>query len=198
MGGTRQRCKHLLQRHMDVVNSSTRQIEPFVGVLHVVGGARVEDVSPRAGMLERPPRADRPRGGERLFTLLDLAGPASPHLYRELREVVAQTYWSTAGSITAALRRAAAAANNHLFRANLHVPPPPGARDASSRLFCAMMTCSSSRLALARRGSFTASPSGVSHAAMTLPHSGLARWPMCVFSTPLLLLMTRCSWPRML
>ena len=108
---------------MDVVNSSTRQIEPFVGVLHVVGGARVEDASLRAGMLERPPRAARRREGERLFILLDLAGAVSPHLYRELREVVARTYWSTTGSITAALRRSAAAANNHLFRANLHAPP---------------------------------------------------------------------------
>ena len=70
-----------------------------------------------------PARAARGREGERLFILLDLAGPASPHLYRELREVVAQTYWVTVGSITAALRQAAAAANRHLFQSNLHSTP---------------------------------------------------------------------------
>jgi hypothetical protein len=37
--------------------------------------------------------------------------------------VVAQTYWSTTGSITAALRQAAAAANRHLFNTNLHSTP---------------------------------------------------------------------------
>jgi hypothetical protein len=107
---------------MDAANHATLQIEPIVGKVHVVGGTRLEDAVPCAASLT-PPRAARGREGERLFVLLDLAGPASPHLYRELREVVVQTYWSTAGSITAALRQAAAAANRYLFRTNLDCAP---------------------------------------------------------------------------
>jgi hypothetical protein len=93
-------------------------------VLRVAGGQRLEDAGPGALALTPPARVARGREGERLFALLDLAGPASPHLYRELREALAQTYWSTTGSITAALRQAAAAANRHLVRANLRAAPP--------------------------------------------------------------------------
>lgn len=109
---------------MNVASSATRQIEPIVGTLRIVSGTRLDDAAPCATALTPPPRAARSREGERLFILLDLSGPASPHLYRELREVVAQTYWSTTGSITAALRQAAAAANRYVFRANLQSTPP--------------------------------------------------------------------------
>lgn len=107
------------------MESATRNPQPAIsiGTLRVAGGTRLEDAAPFATALASPPRASRGREGERLFILLDLTGPASPHLYRELREVVAQTYWSTGGSITAALRQAAAAANRYLFRTNLHSDP---------------------------------------------------------------------------
>ncbi len=107
---------------MSSTNPATRPIEPVVGTLRVAGGARL-DGAPCAVAPTPPPRAARGRAGERLFILLDLPGPASPYLYRELREVVAQTYWSTAGSTTAALRQAAAAASRHLFRSNLRSDP---------------------------------------------------------------------------
>ena len=108
---------------MSPVDSATIQIEPTVGVLYVVDGRRVEDALPCMATLAPPPRAARGRAGDRLFVLLDLVGLASTRLYRELREVVAQTYWATTGSITAGLRQAAAAANRHLFDANLHSAP---------------------------------------------------------------------------
>ncbi|MEA3339661.1 MAG: hypothetical protein U9R15_06815, partial [Chloroflexota bacterium] len=60
----------------------------------------------------------RGRENERFFILLDLDRAASPHLYRELREAAVQAYWSATGSVTAALRKAAAAASRHLFHAN--------------------------------------------------------------------------------
>ncbi|MFQ6101506.1 MAG: hypothetical protein ACE5OS_09785 [Anaerolineae bacterium] len=107
---------------MNSTNPATPQIEPIVGTLRVAGGVRL-DATPCTASLTPPPRAARGREGERLFILLDLTGPASPHLYRELREVVAQTYWSTTGSITAALRQAAAAASRYLFRSNLRSDP---------------------------------------------------------------------------
>lgn len=99
------------------------QFEPIFGALRVVGGVRREDAAPYASLLPSPPRVARGREGDRLFLLLDLSGPASPHLYRELREVVARVYWATEGSITAALREAVTAANRHLFRFNLQAAP---------------------------------------------------------------------------
>ena len=105
------------------VSSTPASIAPIVGALRVAGGVRLEDAGPGCMALAPPPRVARGREGECLFVLLDLVGPASPHLYRELREALAQTYWSTTGSITAALRQAAAAANGHLVRANLRSVP---------------------------------------------------------------------------
>ncbi len=103
---------------MNVSKSSESQTNPAVGTLRVVGGVR-RDAAPCAVVLTPPPRAARERGGEQLFVLLDLTGPAALHLYREMREVVAQEYWFASGSVTAAMRRAAAAANRHLFQFNL-------------------------------------------------------------------------------
>lgn len=108
---------------MNVSRSSDSQTDPAVDTLRVVGGVR-RDAAPCAVMLSPPPRAARGREGERLFVLLDLTGPATPHLYREMREVVTQVYWSTSGSVTAAMRRATAAANRHLFQFNLRAVSP--------------------------------------------------------------------------
>jgi hypothetical protein len=104
---------------MDLVNPDAPAIEPVIGALHVASGVRLEDASPYVAALTAPPRAARGREDEHLFVLLDLTGSASSRLCRELREVVVQTYWSNAGSITSALRRAATAANRHLFQMNL-------------------------------------------------------------------------------
>ncbi|MBN1976450.1 MAG: hypothetical protein JW918_03525 [Anaerolineae bacterium] len=101
-------------------DSANLQTDPVVGALRVAGGAR-RDAAPCAMMVAPPPRAARGREGERLFILLDLTGPVTPHLYREMREVVMQEYWSTRGSVTAAMRQATAAANRHLFQFNLSV-----------------------------------------------------------------------------
>jgi hypothetical protein len=108
---------------MNVSRSDASQTDPAVGMLRVAGGVR-RDAAPCAVMLPSPPRAARGREGERLFVLVDLTGPATPHLYREMREVVVQEYWSTSGSVTAAMRRAAAAANRHLFQFNLKAASP--------------------------------------------------------------------------
>jgi len=108
---------------MNPANPADLPIEPIVGTLRSIGGTRLEDAAPYAVTLTPPPRAARGRAGEHLLILLHLTGPASPHLYRELREVVARTYWSATGSITAGLRQAAAAANRYLFYTNLHATP---------------------------------------------------------------------------
>lgn len=98
-------------------------LEPLLGALRVAGGVRREDATPYAAAPTPPARVARGREGERLFILLDVSGPASPHLYRELREVAAQAYWAAEGSTTAALRQAAAAVNRHLFQFNLRAAP---------------------------------------------------------------------------
>jgi hypothetical protein len=107
---------------MNTPNAAHPQIEPLTGTIRVVGGARL-DAAPGAAMLPSPSRPARGREGEHLLVLVDLTGPASPHLYRELREVVGRVYWSTTGSITAALRQVAVAANRHLFQFNLRAAP---------------------------------------------------------------------------
>jgi len=108
---------------MDTVDTTAPQVEPTVGMVRVVGGVRVEDAPPCVATPVPPAWAARGRGDDRLFALVDLTGPASSHLYRELREVVARTYWSAAGSITAGLRHTATAVNRHLFATNLHSAP---------------------------------------------------------------------------
>jgi hypothetical protein len=121
---------------MSSTSPTGSSIEPVIGTLRVVGGQRVRDAAPCAVAQSSPLQAVRSRQGEHLFILSDLTGPASSRLYRELCEVVAQTYWSTAGSITAALRQAAAAANRHLFLANLHSTP---AERCHGGLICAIL-----------------------------------------------------------
>jgi hypothetical protein len=103
---------------MSSMNPVAPTVEPVVRTLRVVDGRRLQDAAPCAVALDTPSQAARARRGERLFLLLDVTGPVSSHLYRELREVLAQTYWSAAGSTTAALRLAAAAANRHLLQIN--------------------------------------------------------------------------------
>ena len=94
----------------------------MVGTLRVVDGVGLGDAGPQAAALS-PPRTIRGRDGQRLFVLLHLTNQPAAHVYQELRDLVAHTYWSSGGSITASLRRAAGAANRHLFQANLRADP---------------------------------------------------------------------------
>jgi hypothetical protein len=107
---------------MSALRFAPPQIEPVVGTLCVAEGTR-RNTAPCTAMLTLPPWAERSREGDYLFILLDLSGQAPPRLYREMREVIARAYWSTDGSITAALRQAATAANRQLFQFNLHAAP---------------------------------------------------------------------------
>lgn len=108
---------------MNTVRSAGSAVEPVVGALRILNGRRLEDAALCTIAQSAPPRAARSRDGERLFVLLDATGPVTSRLYRELRELVTRTYWSSTGSITAALRKTADAANRYLFEANLHSAP---------------------------------------------------------------------------
>ncbi|MCX7682586.1 MAG: hypothetical protein N2508_11605 [Anaerolineae bacterium] len=96
---------------------------PVFGTLRFADGRQVKDTAPWAIVMTPPPQAAHVRREEQLALLLELSGPLASRMQRELREVFARTYWSAAGSITAALRQAAAAANQHLFQANLRAVP---------------------------------------------------------------------------
>lgn len=107
----------------DTAGSAESSIEPVVSALRVVEGTPLDDAAPYATTSTIPPKATRGRESENLFILFNLSDSASPHLCRKLREITLQTYWSTSGSVTAALRRAAGAVNRHLFKDNLNSKP---------------------------------------------------------------------------
>jgi len=93
--------------------------DPTIGVLRVVDGAQVVPPQCTATTVVPRSRASRSRSGEKLLLLLDLSGPTDTRLFDSVCEVVADTYWAASSSITAALRRAALAACQHVFRHNL-------------------------------------------------------------------------------
>ncbi len=121
---------------MSSPNPVNPTIEPITGALRIVNGQRMQDAAPCVVTLRPPVHAAKARRDERLFLLLNLTGQVSTHLYRELREVVAQTYWSATGSTMAALRLAAAAANRRLLQTNSRSVPADQCR---ASLVCAVL-----------------------------------------------------------
>jgi hypothetical protein len=97
-------------------------------ILRFQGGTRSQHPTPEATVAEKPPGV--PSGaGDLLVALVDLIPPL-PHRSREIRALAVKTYWRSSGSVVARLRRAVAAANRHLVRANAHAEP--GAKCAGS------------------------------------------------------------------
>ncbi|MGD2144587.1 MAG: hypothetical protein PVF54_08950, partial [Anaerolineae bacterium] len=103
--------------------ATAASIEPRIAMLRVAGGAILDNAAPLAATFAPPAQARRGRRNQHLFYLFDPAGAATPDLCRQLCDVVTQTYWSTGGSVTAALRRAASLANRYLFEYNLNAEP---------------------------------------------------------------------------
>ena len=103
----------------EVTEKPALQIE----TLFVVEGRRGEGTPPGVAVLPPPLRRARSRGEDAFLLLIDLGEETPSSLYRRLREAVAQAFWTTEGSVTAALRRAVGAANHLLFQANLEVEP---------------------------------------------------------------------------
>lgn len=90
--------------------------------LRVVAGGRADGSPLGSAVLTPPLRRSRGRDEVAFLAYIDL-GEAPSHLYRTLREIAGQTFWSCEGSATAALRRTVAAVNRALFRANLELEP---------------------------------------------------------------------------
>jgi hypothetical protein len=104
-----------------IEDAAASLIEPAVAALHVADGSLLDDAASFAEDLTPLAKVERSREGERLFFLFSPAGGGFPNLCRELRETVRETYWSTAGSVTSALRRTILVANRYLFEHNLNV-----------------------------------------------------------------------------
>lgn len=112
-----------VERTSSMDGTAEASIEPMVSTLRYVDGSALETAAPLAGVLAPPAKVARGRQDERLFFFFDPTGAASLHLSRGVREVVAAAYWSTVGSVTAALRRAASLTNQYLFEHNLNSEP---------------------------------------------------------------------------
>jgi hypothetical protein len=95
-------------------------LEADVALLHVAGGGA--RVTPPPGTLAQtaPRRAARGRREDMLFITLGLISPRSspPGLIDHLAQLTAQAYYGTPGSVTYALREAAAIFNDHILDAN--------------------------------------------------------------------------------
>jgi hypothetical protein len=94
--------------------------------LFIVGGRSISAASPGALATPAPRRAARGRDTDTLFVLLSLGAeqrqPAS--FFEQLTGPLSQKYFSTPGSVTAALREAVAAINDTLMAQNAPLPEP--------------------------------------------------------------------------
>ncbi len=97
-------------------------MEPWIGWIRLTDGRRQTGGHPGSAWLTPPLHPAPGRDGERFAMVLNLTGPSSSRLYREIRDAAAQAFWSTPGSPIAALRRAVIAANWVLFRFNHQLP----------------------------------------------------------------------------
>ena len=112
-----------VERTTSMDDPAEASIEPTVSTLRYVEGSAQDTAAPLAGALAPPAKVARGRQGERLLFFFDPTGATSLDLSRGVREVVAEAYWSTVGSVTAALRRAASLTNQYLFEHNLNSEP---------------------------------------------------------------------------
>lgn len=98
-------------------------IEVTVLTAQVAQGVALDDSILHAAILTPSTRVARGRRGEHLLFFFYPPLAETRDLCWELRGLVTQVYWSTPGSVTAALRRAISAAGRHLFEHNLNSDP---------------------------------------------------------------------------
>ena len=98
----------------------TQSLEADLALLHVVGGAA--RIAPPPGTLAQlaPSRCARGRGEDALLLSLAIraARPAAPSHLDHLAGLAAEVFFGTPGSVTSALREAAAIVNDQLVDAN--------------------------------------------------------------------------------
>jgi hypothetical protein len=89
----------------------------MIGELNILSGLR-QATTPATGVFTAPRRSARGRAEDTLYVLIDLVDRAPAMLIDEMKQQLAEVYWSTPGSVTAALRGAIAAASDWLMTRN--------------------------------------------------------------------------------
>jgi hypothetical protein len=98
-------------------------LDSLVGEVQLVGGVRQSN-TPATGVFTAPRRAARGREDDMLYVLIDLLGNVSSADLHTVREQATRAYWSSQGSVTAALRAALTAANQWLMDYNTRASLP--------------------------------------------------------------------------
>ena len=98
-------------------------LDSLVGEVHLIAGVR-QSTTPATGVFTAPRRAARGREDDMLYVLIDLRGEVSSADLHTVMEQATRAYWSTQGSVTAALRAALTAANQWLMDYNTHAALP--------------------------------------------------------------------------
>jgi hypothetical protein len=98
----------------------TSALEADVAFLHIAGGAPRETPPPGVVALTSPRRSARVRSEDLLFLALGAEPPQAlgDGLLAEVAQIASHAFYTTPGSVTAALREMAAAINDELLRAN--------------------------------------------------------------------------------
>jgi len=94
-------------------------LDSLVGEVHLIEGVRQSN-TPATGVFTAPRRAARGRQDDMLYVLIDLLGDVSSADLHTVMEQATRAYWSTQGSVTAALRAALTSANQWLMEHNTH------------------------------------------------------------------------------
>lgn len=99
------------------------ELEAIYGHLYLVDGVRQRADPPGVAVRTWPDRSARGRSRDTLFVHLTLNSqePAAANLYREAVETLSDAFFGGVGSVTAALRQAIRAVNEHLMRYNTRV-----------------------------------------------------------------------------
>ncbi|MGF1505353.1 MAG: hypothetical protein ACFB51_09555 [Anaerolineae bacterium] len=105
---------------------SDQALEALVGHLFIVGGRTVRTASPGALAMPAPRKPARGRDDDTLFALISLSEEQhhSAAFYEQLTAQVSGTYFSTPGSVTAALRQAISHLNEKLVQLNAQESAP--------------------------------------------------------------------------
>ncbi len=131
-------------------------------ILRFQKGVRSQHSAPEASF-ETAPVGTHEDAGQALAILVDLS-PYLPHRSREIRVIVAESYWHSEGSVVARLRRALAKANRYLANANAGSQPDQRASGC--------ITC----VALAEEELFLGQV-GPANALLYHPESGMEAFP---------------------
>jgi hypothetical protein len=128
----------------------TDPIKANISLLHVAGGEGRNSPPPGTLALSPPRKAARGRNHDFLFVSLTLLGNAGEGRASRLAQIAAQAFFGTPGSVTAALRQAAMAANQMLIDGDLEAGVVVGALRSQNLYFS---ECGAGETILIRSGS---------------------------------------------